>query len=337
MLSRAKIDLTMMVETMKAAAETSRLRILLLLSRGDLTVSDLTEILNQSQPRVSRHLKLLLDAALIERYQEGSWAYFRLSDLDGARDFVLGLAGRVDTGDPQLERDFERLSAVKQRRRMTAMAYFRANAQSWDRIRSLHAPDKDVEAALLAAVGDRPIRAMLDLGTGTGRMLELFSAFYQRGIGIDMSREMLAVARANLDNAGITHAQVRHGDVYALPVDRDSFDLVTIHQVLHYLDEPGQAIREAARVLRPGGRLVIVDFAPHALEFLREEHAHVRLGFSDAQIGEWISAVGLETETIRTIAASGGAGERLVVKLWIARDPRMLLAGGTDSEARGGA
>ncbi len=327
MLSRAKIDLTLMVDTMKAAAESSRLRILLLLSRGDLTVSDLTEIMNQSQPRVSRHLKLLLEAALIERYQEGSWAYFRLSDMEGARQFVVGLVGRVDTSDPQVERDLERLAAVKQRRRDRAAEYFRANAASWDEIRSLHAPDRDVEAKLTEMIGEQTIHAMLDLGTGTGRILELLGDRYRRGVGIDMSREMLAVARSNLEQAGITHAQVRHGDVYAPPVDRDSFDLVTIHQVLHYLDDPALVIREAARVLRPSGRLVIVDFAPHSHEFLRGEHAHARLGFSDAQIGEWLSETGLELESVGEVAASGIGGNDVVVKIWLARDPRMLIAG----------
>ncbi|MEZ5812033.1 MAG: metalloregulator ArsR/SmtB family transcription factor [Rhizobiaceae bacterium] len=324
MLSRRKIDLSMMVDTMKAAAESSRLRILVLLSHGDLTVSDLTEIMNQSQPRVSRHLKLLLEAALIERYQEGSWAYFRLSDLEGARQFVLGLASRIDDGDPQIERDLERLAAVKQRRRDRAAEYFRANAASWDEIRSMHAPDRDVEAKLLDMVGTQTIHAMLDLGTGTGRLLELFGDRYRRGVGIDLSREMLTVARSNLDQAGITHAQVRHGDVYAPPVDRDSFDLVTIHQVLHFLDDPALTILEAARVLRPAGRLAIVDFAPHGHEFLRNDHAHVRLGFSDAQIGEWLSEAGLELVETGTVAAADGDG--LVVKIWLARDPRLLIA-----------
>ncbi len=332
MLTSARLDLTVMVDTMKAAAEASRLRILRLLSRGDLTVSDLTEILNQSQPRVSRHLRLLLDAALIERYQEGSWAWFRLSDQDGARDFVLGLTGRLDPADPQLERDFERLEAVKTRRREAALQYFSANARSWDRIRSLHAPDSQVEAALIEAVGRRPVHSMLDLGTGTGRMLELFAPLYQRGVGVDLSREMLAVARANLDKAGITHAQVRHGDVYALPIERDSYDLVTLHQVLHHLDEPAQAIQAAARVLRPGGRLVIVDFAPHSLEFLREEHAHVRLGFSDRQIREWLEEVGLEPETPRKVEASEPG--KLVVRIWIGRDPRLLIASESGELAR---
>lgn len=328
MLSRAKIDLSLMVDTMKAAAESSRLRILLLLSQGDLTVSDLTEIMNQSQPRVSRHLKLLLEAALIERYQEGSWAYFRLSDLEGARQFVVGLVGRVDTGDPQIERDLERLAAVKQRRRDRAAEYFSANAASWDKIRSLHAPDRDVEAKLRKMAGGKAIHAMLDLGTGTGRVLELFSDCYRRGVGIDTSREMLAIARSNLDQAGITHAQVRHGDVYAPPVDRDSFDLVTIHQVLHYLDDPGLVIREAARVLRPGGRLVVVDFAPHSHEFLRNEHAHVRLGFSDDHIRDWFSQNGLDLVETSEIKAAGGNGDDLIVKIWVAEDPRMLIADG---------
>lgn len=330
--AQPRADLTSMVDTMKAAAESSRLRILLLLSRGDLTVSDLTEILSQSQPRVSRHLKLLLDAGLIERYQEGSWAYFRLSDQGGARDFVASLAARIDPADDQLQRDDERLGAVKERRQSRAMHYFRANAESWDRIRSLHARDSDVEAVLLEVIGQRPVHSMLDLGTGTGRMLELFAGLYQRGVGIDMSREMLAVARANLDRAGITHAQVRQGDVYALPVERQSFDLVTIHQVLHYLDDPGRAIREAARALRPGGRLAIIDFAPHALEFLREEHAHMRLGFSDAQIAEWLSASDVELEETRSVPGAEGPAGGLTVKLWFARDPGMLIAAASKTE-----
>ena len=270
------VALDTMVDTLKAAAESSRLRILVLLSRGDLTVSDLTEILGQSQPRVSRHLKLLLEAGLIGRYQEGSWAFFRLSDADWARAFVLRLVGDIRPADPQVERDFERLAAVKRRRQDRAAEYFSSNAASWDQIRSLHAPDKAVEAALLKLVGKRPFQAMLDLGTGTGRLLEIFAPLYRRGIGIDMSREMLAVARANLDRAGVANAQVRQGDIFSPPVERDAFDLVTIHQVLHYLDDPGRAIAEAARLLRPSGRLVLVDFAPHAVVGLRDDHAHQR-------------------------------------------------------------
>ncbi|MGN6144535.1 MAG: ArsR/SmtB family transcription factor [Mesorhizobium sp.] len=320
------VALDTMVDILKAAAESSRLRILVLLSRGDLTVSDLTEILGQSQPRVSRHLKLLLEAELIGRYQEGSWAFFRLSDADWAREFVLSLVADIRASDPQVERNFERLAAVKRRRQERAAEYFSDNAASWDELRSLHAPDKAVEAALLKLVGKRPFQSMLDLGTGTGRILEIFSPLYRRGIGIDMSREMLSVARANLDKAGVANAQVRQGDIFSPPVERDAFDLVTIHQVLHYLDDPGRAIAEASRLLRPSGRLVIVDFAPHALEFLRNDHAHQRLGFSDRQIADWFAEAGLELEESQDFEPRAGTGAKLTVKLWLGRDRRMLIA-----------
>jgi len=313
-----------MVDTLKAAGESSRFRILVLLSRGDLTVSDLTSILNQSQPRVSRHLKLLLEAGLIGRYQEGSWAFFRLSDNDVAREFALGLVGRVDPADPLVLRDMERLEAVKRKNRERAAEYFSANAAQWDQLRALHVPDDAVEAALIKVVGKTPFQAMLDLGTGTGRLLEIFAPLYRRGVGLDMSREMLSVARANLDKAGVQHAQVRQGDIYAPPVDRDAYDLVTIHQVLHYLDNPGVAIAEAAKALRPAGRLVIVDFAPHDFEFLREEQAHVRLGFTDRQIADWMKEAGLEQEETVTFEPADSGG--LTVKLWSGRDRRILLA-----------
>lgn len=318
-------SLDTLVDTLKAAAESSRLRILALLSRGDLTVSDLTDILGQSQPRVSRHLKLLLEAALIDRYQEGSWAYFRLSDADNARELVQQLVSRIHPADPQIERDLERLEAVKRRRQERAAKYFSQNAARWDEIRALHLTDAAVEEALLKLVGDRPFQSMLDLGTGTGRLLEIFAPLYRRGIGIDMSREMLAVARSNLDRAGIAHAQVRQGDIYAPPVERDAFDLVTIHHVLHYLADPALAVREAARLLRPAGRLVIVDFAPHDLEFLREEYAHARLGFSDRQIADWFGEAGIDLEETRNLTSSN-PNTKLTVKLWLGRDRRLLIA-----------
>ncbi|WP_159589215.1 ArsR/SmtB family transcription factor [Chelativorans xinjiangense] len=335
MLTRPTIRLDAMVDILKAAAEPSRLRILVLLSHADLTVSDLTEILNQSQPRVSRHLKLLLDADLIARYQEGSWAFFRLSEADAAREFVDGVVARIDRADPVTDRDLERLEAIKRRRQERAAEYFAKNAASWDQIRSLHVPDAAVEAGLKALVGERSFQSMVDLGTGTGRLLELFAPLYRRGVGIDLSREMLAVARANLERAGVGQAQVRLGDIYAPPVERDAHDLVTIHQVLHYLEDPALAIREAARLLRPGGRLLIVDFAPHGHEFLREEHAHLRLGFTDRQIAEWLGEAELDLEETRAFAPRGEATDGLTVKLWLARDRRILIAGNeTETKAR---
>ncbi|MGE3870512.1 MAG: ArsR/SmtB family transcription factor [Pseudorhodoplanes sp.] len=333
MLAGPQVTLDAMVDSLKAAAESSRLRILALVSQGDLTVSDLTDILGQSQPRVSRHLRLLLEAGLIVRYQEGSWAFFRVTDNEAAREFVAGLVARVNRGDPQIARDLERLAGVKKRRQERAAEYFGRNAASWDEIRSLHVPEAAVEAALLDAVGRRPIQSMLDLGTGTGRLLEILAPIYRRGVGIDMSREMLSIARANLERAGVANAQVRQGDIYAPPVERDAFDLVTIHQVLHYLDDPRLAVLEAAKLLRPAGHLAIVDFAPHGLEFLRESHAHARLGFSDRQIAEWFGEAGHDMAESRAFDPRGSADARLTVKQWVGRDRRLLVAdAGTQRE-----
>jgi ArsR family transcriptional regulator len=168
---------------------------------------------------------------------------------------------------------------------------------------------------------------MLDLGTGTGRLLELFAPLYARAVGVDMSRDMLAVARANLDRAGLTRVQVRQADIFLLPTPAGHFDFVSLHQVLHYLDDPAAAIREAARALAPGGRLLIADFAPHELEFLREEHNHLRLGFSHEQLREWLEAAGLEVDRMVDLKPDPASGDqKLTVTLCLARDPRMLVA-----------
>jgi ubiquinone/menaquinone biosynthesis C-methylase UbiE/DNA-binding transcriptional ArsR family regulator len=310
---------------LKAAGEETRLRILALLFEAELTVSDLTEILRQSQPRISRHLKLLAEAGLVGRFREGAWAFFRLAEQGRAARAVRWLVERLDERDPVIARDRERLGAVRAARAATAQAYFKRHAAQWDRIRSLHAADEAVEAEIVAALGDREFRSLLDLGTGTGRMLELLGPGLERGLGIDFSLDMLTVARANLDRAGLKHCSVRQGDIYDLPLPRDSFDVVIIHQVLHFLDDGARAIREAARVLRPQGRLLVVDFAPHDLEFLREEHAHLRLGFASETVTQWMEQAGLETVSHRNLAP--GSDGRIAVSLWLARDPRILMAG----------
>lgn len=317
----SELVLNTMVDVLKAVAETTRLRIVVLLQEGDLTVSDLTTILGQSQPRVSRHLKLLQDAGVIERYQEGAWAYFRLSDDVVRAQIVDMIAGQLARTDSALEHDHDRLQQVKHQRRVQAAAYFSANAAEWDALRRLHVPDRAVEEALLRLVGDKPFQAMLDIGTGTAAMLKLFAPFYTRGVGVDVNREMLAIARAGLEKAGITHALVRQGDVAALPVELAGFDLVMIHQVLHFLDHPALAIREAARVLQPDGRLVIVDFSAHNLEFLRNQYAHQRLGFTDAQITNWFREAELEFVTREEFAPERGRENGLTVQLWLARKP----------------
>ncbi len=274
------VSFSALTATLRAAAEPTRLRILVLLAETELTVSDLTEILRQSQPRLSRHLRLLAEAGLVERFREGAWAFFRLGESAATAEIARALIGRLDADDPIIARDRERLAAVRSARAAAAQAYFRRHAAEWDRIRKLHVADAAVEDAVRAALGDKPIRALLDLGTGTGRMLELFAPDIDRGLGLDLSLDMLALARTRLDRAGLRHCSVRHGDIYDLALPRDAFDAVIIHQVLHFLDDGAHAIREAARVLRPGGVLLVVDFAPHDLEFLREQHAHRRLGFA---------------------------------------------------------
>lgn len=329
--NRPTLDLAQAADTLKATAEHSRLRILLLLSAGDLSVSDLTHILKQSQPRVSRHLKVMLDARLIGRYQEGSWAYFRLTEAEPQRSLINMLVERVDGRDPEVERDRERLKDVRSARQTKASDYFAENAARWDALRSLHAPDEAIEAAMLDAVKQKPFQSLLDLGTGTGQILTLFAPHYARAVGVDLSRDMLMMARAKLDAEKITNATVRHGTMLAPPVERGDYDVVTMHQVLHYLDEPELAIREAARALRAGGTLLIADFQSHNLEQLRDEHAHVRLGFSDAQIERWCSANGLDM--VQSVAFEPKTEGNLTVKLWVAQDPRILLAEGREENS----
>jgi ubiquinone/menaquinone biosynthesis C-methylase UbiE len=316
--------------TLKAAGEATRLRILMLLAEAELTVSDLTEILRQSQPRLSRHLRLLAEAGLVERFREGSWAFFRLGERGSAADIARSLIARLDANDAVTARDRERLAAVRAARAVAAQNYFRRHAAEWDRIRKLHIADAAVEEAIRAALADKPIRALLDLGTGTGRMLELFAGDIERGLGLDLSLDMLALARARLDRAGLQHCSVRQGDIYDLALPRDSFDAVIIHQVLHFLDDSAHVLREAARVLRPGGRILVVDFAPHDLEFLRDEHAHRRLGFATETLSQWLEAAGLEV--IRQQTFPPGPEGKIAVSLWLARDPRIVLAETTTRE-----
>ncbi|MCY6379881.1 ArsR/SmtB family transcription factor [Hoeflea prorocentri] len=326
MLDNNRLSLDKTVDVLKAAGEPTRLRVLALLFGGELTVTDLTEILGQSQPRISRHLKLLAEAGLVERFQEGAWAYFRLTGDGLAHALTRNIVDSVSPSDALLARDAERLLAVKRARAERAQAYFSRNAAGWDQLRSLHISDEQVEKALVEMVGEQPFDSMLDLGTGTGRILQLFSALYRRGVGVDASRDMLAIARTNIDEAGIGHASVRQADILNLPLPRGSFDLISIHQVLHFLQHPEEAISEAARMLSPGGRMIIVDFAPHDFEYLRDEHAHMRLGFSADTVSGWLRDAGLTVENVVALTPQDKAEKGLTVSIWLARDPRLVIA-----------
>ena len=309
-----------LVSIIRAAGDTTRMRLLLLLLEAELTVSEVIEIVGQSQPRVSRHLKLLCDAGLLERFKEGNWVFYRASDSSEAIMLARTLAALIDPDeDATLQADRVRLAKVRASRAAAAAAYFKDNAADWQRIRALHAPESDVERAILDLLGRDKLETVLDAGTGTGRMLELLAPHIARGVGVDISPEMLAIARDRLVRAGAAHCQVRLGDIYRLAVADQSFDAVIFHQVLHFVDDPQAALREALRVLKPGGRVLIADFAPHELEFLRAEFAHRRLGFSNAEVKNWFEAAGLKPVAHKVLAPKGAG--KLTVMIWLAEAP----------------
>jgi ubiquinone/menaquinone biosynthesis C-methylase UbiE len=300
-----------LLAALKAAAEPTRLRLLALCAHGELTVTELTHILGQSQPRVSRHLKMLCEAGLLDRFREGTNAFFRLAEGGTQAALARVLVDTIPDGDATLALDLERLEAIKRTRAETAAAYFRDNATRWDEIRALHVPEREVEQAIGRLLPDSELGELLDIGTGTGRILELLGPRATRAIGVDQSREMLALARTRLEAAGLRHCQVRQADMYQLPFSSASFDTVTIHQVLHFAEEPPDALAEAARVLRPGGTLLVVDFAPHGLETLRSEHAHRRLGFAENEVRSWLRQAGLTPRPALHLP-----GDPLTVTLW---------------------
>jgi ubiquinone/menaquinone biosynthesis C-methylase UbiE len=315
-----------LLASLKAAAESTRIRIMFILSHGELNVSELTYVLGQIQPRVSRHLKLMAEAGLLSRYKEGNWVLFRLrhEGLGGA--LARSLVDMLSLKEAMLSGDIARLEEVKRQREERATTYFSENAASWSELRSLHVDEVSVEHAMLKLAGANTIDTLVDLGTGTGRVLELFAAQAKQLFGIDSSRDMLAIARTALEKKNLSRAELRQSDVYAVPMADSSADLVTIHQVLHYLDEPQKALLEARRILRPDGRLLVVDFAPHDLEELRDQHAHRRLGISAEQMTAWFHRAGLVQERHEVLDPPWLKDRKgLTVSLWLAR-PAPALA-----------
>jgi ubiquinone/menaquinone biosynthesis C-methylase UbiE len=309
--------MTLPLAIFRALADPTRLRIVALLRAMELSVGELAQVLGQSQPRVSRHVKILCDAGVAARRKEGSWVFLvpgdtlRVSPLFAAID-------AWDEGDHWTIADAARLAAVREDRALAAERYFAAHAEHWDAMRSLHVAEDQVEAALARALGHAPIGRLVDVGTGTGRMLALFAGEASHATGIDRSPEMLRLARAKLNGAAI---ELRQGDIGALPLDDASADTVILHQVLHYLPAPEAAIAELARILAPGGCVLIVDFASHDLEELRDRDAHARLGFSDEQISGWFAAAGLDYSAVENLA-----GTILTVKIWCGAKPAAAAA-----------
>lgn len=310
-----------LVATLNAIGESTRLRILALCDRSELSVSELQQVLSQSQPRISRHLRILNDAGLLNRRREGAWTFYRMRHGGAQSQLARDIIAHLPENDPAVKGDLERLAQVKETRRQAAEQYFRANAARWDEIRAMHADAGVIERRLLELVPTGPTTRLVDIGTGTGRILQIFAPRIAYGLGIDLSHEMLTVARVNLDDAAFANCEVQQGDMYRLPCRDGKFDIAVVYMVLHYAEHPGEVIEEAARVLRPGGRLVIVDFAPHENQALREEHAHRWSGFSDETIAGHFAAAGLVPATSQAIAEG-----RLTVCIWSAERAASVTA-----------
>ena len=300
--------------TLRALADPSRVRILLLVRRMELSVGEIAAVLGQSQPRVSRHIRILADAGLVNRAKEGAWVFVRLGDT-ARTGTVLAMFDALasDAGVA----DQERLAAVRAERAAAADAWFAAHAADWDRERALYVAEATVEAAIAKALEAGSLGHLLDIGTGTGRMIELLGPRATSALGIDRSPEMLRLARGRIEGAGLTHGVVRRGDMYALPPADGSIDTVIIHQVLHFADDPAAVVAEAGRVLAPGGRLLVVDFMPHGREELRSQQRHLRLGFADDQILEWMAAAGLAGRVAARLPDPHAIG----VTLWLGTCP----------------
>jgi ubiquinone/menaquinone biosynthesis C-methylase UbiE len=300
-----------LADRFQALADPTRLRIVALLRLMELSVGELAQVLGQSQPRVSRHLKILADAGVLERRKEGSWVFLTLADPERVEPMFALIDAWADPATRVLfASDAARTETIRSERAEAANLYFAGHAEVWDQIRSLHVAESEVEQAIDDALGRRPLGRLVDVGTGTGRMIELFGPRSSQATGIDRSSDMLRVARVKLEAAGIA-SSLRQGDMYALPLGDQSAETVVIHQVLHYAHSPATAIAEAARVLAPGGTLLVVDFAAHDREELRDRDAHIRLGFDDEMMTGWFGSAGLEVDQVRHLE-----GGELTVTLW---------------------
>ena len=307
---------------LRACAEPSRLRLLALCAKGSFCASELTEIMGQSQPRLSRHLRLLVEAGVLECSREGAHAWFSLAPGEVA-EAVLRLLPRRD---PAAEADARAASRIVAERSRSASAEFREQGAGWDEMRALGLPVAKVDSALMLLLGaDRGLGDVLDLGTGTGRLLEVLAPHARQCLGIDASPAMLALARGRLAGGKLRHCKVRRADAYRLPLASRSQDVVLAQMLLHHAEDPPAMLAEAARVLRPEGLLVVVD-----LDAAMPDASLGRLrwpGFSNADMRQMMRAAGLAP---RPGAAIAGAP---TVRLWPARLAEAAIPAGRVAHA----
>ncbi len=309
-----------LIEALRAASEPTRLRILAALASCELTVGELCRVLGQSQPRVSRHLGLLCDAGVLRRNPQGSSAYFRPARSGTGREVFEAVIGLIDDEDEIRQGDLRRLGEIRAERARDAAEYFESIANDWSSMRDLHVSDSEVELAMLDAVADLDVHDLLDVGTGTGRVLEIFADRIEHGVGVDLSNKMLNLARSRLDQLGLANCAVRQANAYDLGLHTGSIDVAVLHHVLHFLDDPRSSIIEVARTLRPNGRVVIVDFASHDFDTMRTDYAHRWLGFSDSEVDDWCQEAGLidVAHTHLTPRDRDGEEPLLTVTMWVA-------------------
>jgi DNA-binding transcriptional ArsR family regulator len=271
------------LSSLKAAAEPTRLRLLELLTHGELTVGEISSVLEQSQPRISRHLKMLCDAGLLDRFREEHWVYYRVATTGIGHDVSSQLSTLISKEDAVLQTDHRRMAAVLAERAKSSLAAMTAQEANDDTVAAVH----DV---LVDELGAEPIGELLDIGTGTGQILRVLGNNATRAVGVDISTEALRIARTQAHSAGLSHCLFRRGDMYGLPFSDRAFDTVTMDRVLASAVQPGAAIIEAARTLRVGGRLCLVE----DFDLLADAVTDNPL----AAVRRWLSAAGLHCERL---------------------------------------
>jgi ArsR family transcriptional regulator len=298
--SMASEDLGEVVRALKSAAEPTRLRLLFLLSQAEYTVGELAAVLNQSQPRISRHLRLLTEAGFLDRFREQQCVYYRAPINGRYLEWQRQLLSMADPDAQVLKRDRERaVKVVGDRARIAARQLGTPEPAAGERSagRSTAADTVELSSLLLEELGPAPIGELLDIGTGSGLMLEILGPRARRAVGVDISVPALRLARTRVHGAGLAHCEFRRGDMYSLPFDDASFDTVSIDRVLASAERPAAAIAEAARTLRPDGRLILVE------DF---DQIDARAGDNPlSQLRRWFAAAGMSADRLRPADLGG--------------------------------